>query len=198
MISDQPIRQDLLPRHGLSARALAAVALLAAAIVAWSAIPLASAGAGARPALLAGAVCAILSVLQLTVGDVRIPEPIYEPLVTRAARYVAAIVAGVPWGEGMIVAVLVLEALHRSRPWHTAILGAALVAFLLAVHCGESRASPRALRPQLLLLSAGAGLLVLAVGAAALPPLGTGSGSVLLRVLAAIAAVIVGGLALPF
>jgi hypothetical protein len=198
VIDDQPIRQDLLPRRGVPARTVTAVALLAAAIVTWSAVPLAGARAGARPALLAAAACAILSVLQLAVSDLHIPEPIYDPLLTRAARHVAAIVAAGPWDEAMIVAVLVLEALHRSRPWHTAVLGAALAAFLLAVHCGETGASLRAVRSQLPLLAAGTGLLVLAAGAAALPALGTGPGSVLLRVLAAIAALIVGGLALPF
>lgn len=197
MIDDQPIRQDLLPRRGIPGRALTAVALLAGALVAWSATPVAGARAGARPALVAAAVCALLSVLQVALGGVVSPEPIYDPPLTRAARRVVAIVAALPWAEGMIVTVLVLEALHRSRPWHTAVLGAALVAFLLAVHCAETRASPRALRPQLPLLAAGTGLLVIAVGAAALPPLGTGPGSVLLRVLAAIAALIVGGLAVP-
>jgi hypothetical protein len=195
---DQPIRQDLLPRAGLSARTLTAAALLAAVIVTWSAVPLAGARAGARPALLAGAGCAILSVLQLAVSGRQVGEPLFEPLLARAARRALAVVAAVPWAEGMIVAVLALEALHHSRPCHTAVLGAALVTFLLAVHCGESGGPARALRPALPLLAAGAGLLVLAAGAAALPPLGTGPGSVLLRALAAIAAVIAGGLALPF
>ena len=195
---ERPIRQDLLPRAGLSVRALTAAGLLAAALVAWSALPLASARAGARPALLAGIACAILSVLQLAISGLDIPEPIFDSLPGRIGRGVLAIIAAAPWAEGMTVAVLVLEALHHSRPWHTAVLGAALVAFLLAVHCGESRASAKVLRPQLPLLAAGTGLLVLAAGAAALPPLGTGPGSVLLRVLAAIAALIAGALAVPF
>jgi hypothetical protein len=197
-LDDRPIRQDLLPRAGLSVRALTAAGLLAAALVAWSALPLASARAGARPALLAGAACAILSVLQLAISSLEIPEPIFDSLPVRVGRGVLAIIAAAPWAEGVTVAVLVLEALHHSRPWHTAVLGAALVAFLLALHCGESRASARVLRSQLPLLAAGAGLLVLAAGAAALPPLGTGPGSVLLRVLAAIAALIAGALAVPF
>jgi len=34
----------------------------------------------------------------------------------------------VPWEEGALLAVLWLEVLHPSRPWHTAVLGAALIA----------------------------------------------------------------------
>ena len=63
-----------------------------------------------------------------------------------------------------------LEALHRSRAWHTGLLGAALLAYLFAVHLAESRARLAVLRPQAPLIAAGLGLLALAAGAAALPP----------------------------
>ena len=100
-----------------------------------------------------------------------------------------------PWAEGLVIAVLVLEALHRPRPWHTALLGVALVAYLLAVHLAESAARPAVLRPQAPLLAAGLGLLVLAAAAAMLPA-ETGTAAELMAVLAAVAAVAVGGLAL--
>jgi hypothetical protein len=92
--------------------------------------------------------------------------------------------------------VLVLEALHRSPPWHTGLLGAALLAYLFATHLAETQARPSVLRPQAPLIAAGLGLLALAVGAATLPA-GTGSTADLIAVLAALAAVVVGGLALP-
>ena len=96
----------------------------------------------------------------------------------------------------MGVAVLVLEALHRSPPWHTGVLGAALLGYLFASHLAESRARPAVLRPQVPLIAAGLGLLALAVGAAALPS-GTGSAAEVLALLAAVAAIAVAGLVVP-
>jgi hypothetical protein len=97
----------------------------------------------------------------------------------------------------MLVAALASEALHRPRPWHTAVLGAALLAYLLAARLAETAQPASALAPQLPVLAAGLGLLALAAGAAALPRLAPGPGAELLRVLAIVAAVIAGGLALP-
>jgi hypothetical protein len=195
---DLPIRADQQPRPAGSVRLITASGLLAAGIVAWAAIPMAGAEAGARLALLAAVGCGILAVLQLVLSRLEPPEPaVFTPVLGQLAHRISAAVLAAPWPEGMLIATLALEALHRSRPWHTAVLGAALIAFLLAVHCAESGARLRVLRPQLPLLAAGAGLLVLAVGAAALPGLGTGPAAVLLRVLAAIAALVVGGLAVP-
>ena len=85
-----------------------------------------------------------------------------------------------------------------SRPWHTAILGAALVAYLLATHLAESGASPRALRPQRRVLAAGVVLLALGAGAGMLPAISPGAGSALLRLLAAAALITAGGLVLPY
>jgi hypothetical protein len=64
------------------------------------------------------------------------------------------------------------------------------------VHLAESRARLTVLRPQVPLLAAGLGLLALAVGAATLPAV-TGSAADLMAMLAALAAIAVGGLALP-
>jgi hypothetical protein len=114
----------------------------------------------------------------------------------RLGAAVADLIRIAPSAEGTVVGVLVLEALHRSRPWHTALLGAALLAYLLAVHLAESRARLALLRPQAPLIAAGLGLLALAAGAAALPA-ETGSTASLMAVLAALAAAVVGGLVLP-
>jgi uncharacterized membrane protein YczE len=110
---------------------------------------------------------------------------------------VANVLRGLPWAEGLIIAVLVLEALHRSRPWHTALLGVALLAYVVAAHLAQARMPPAALAGQLPVIAAGVGLLALAVGAAALPRLHAGPASELLRILAVLAAVAAAGLALP-
>ena len=177
---------------GPQARAAAAAGLLAAACVAWSASPLSGTGG---VFLAVAVVCAALSVVRLALGAVPGEPLVYLNPVLRAGRVAAAHVRGTPWAEGLVIAALVLEALHRSRPWHTGLLSAALLAYLLAVHLAESRARLAVLRPQVPLLAAGLGLLVVAVGAAMLPAV-TGSAADLMAILAAVAAVAVGGLAL--
>jgi hypothetical protein len=178
----------------MTARTTGAAGLLAAACVAWSALPLPHGGFAA--AVLAVAIaCALLSVIRLALG--RAPDhAAYLNPVQRSALNLANLARQWPWAEGMVVAVLVLEALHRSRPWHTGLLGAALLAYLFASHLAESRARPAVLRPQAPLIAAGLGLLALAAGAAALPS-GTGSAADVLAMLAAVAAVAVAGLVLP-
>jgi hypothetical protein len=178
------------------ARTAAAAGLLAAACVVWAAVPLHRLGAAGDALLAIAALCAVLGTARLALGpDSDESRTFLDPL-ARAARTCADLIRAAPWAEGLVVAVLVLEALHGSRPWHTGLLGAALIAYLFAVHLGESRAAPAVLRPQVPLIAAGLGLLALAVGAAYLPA-DTGSTADLMVVLAALAAVVVGGLALP-
>ena len=88
--------------------------------------------------------------------------------------------------------------LHPSRPWHTAVLGAALIAYLLATHLAESDASPGTLRPQLRVLAVGEGLLALGAGAGMLPAAGPGPGAALLRLVAAGALITAAALVLPY
>jgi hypothetical protein len=176
-----------------TARSASAAGLLAAACVAWSAIPLTAGRLGI--AMLAAAIaCAVLGAARLALGATPAePSAFLNPAV-RAAQSLADLARGLPWAEGLVVAVLVLEALHRSPPWHTGLLGAALLAYLFATHLAETRARPSVLRPQAPLIAAGLGLLALSVGAAMLPA-GTGSTADLIAVLAALAAVVVAGLA---
>ena len=181
-------------RRGLTAWRACSAGLLAAACVAWSAVPLAGTGGIGTVLVVAAAGCAALGTLRLLVGAPA-AHPDYLNPVARAGQVVADLARAASWAEGVVVTVLVLEALHHSPPWHTGVLGAALLAYLLAVHLGESRARLAVLRPQVPLLAAGLGLLVLAVGAAVLPT-ATGSAADLIAVLAAIAAVAVGALAL--
>jgi hypothetical protein len=104
----------------------------------------------------------------------------------------------VPWEEGALVAVLWLEVLHPARPRHTAVLGAALIAYLLATHLAETGASPAVLRPQVRVLALGAGLLALGAGAGMVATAGPGIGSALLRLLAAGALITAAVLVLPY
>jgi hypothetical protein len=180
---------------GQQARTVGAACLLAAACVAWSATPLPGPPALGQVILAVAASGAVLSVIRLALGPVPGDSRVYLNPVLHAVRELADLVRRVPWAEGMVVAVLILEALHRPRPWHTGLLGVALVAYLLAVHLAESRARLAVLRPQAPLLAAGLGLLALAVAAAMLPA-ETGTTAELMAVLAAVAAVAVGGLAL--
>jgi hypothetical protein len=180
------------PRKAVAARSAFAAGLLGAACVIGAAIPLS--GALEAAAGLAAAACTVLGTIRLWLGAPAEVAGFAGP-VARIGSGLAALVRAAPWAEATVVAVLVLEALHPSRPWHTALLGAALLAYLLAVHLAESRGRLAALRPQAPLLAAGLGLLVLAACAAVLPA-ATGSAAGLMAVLAALAAVAVGCLAL--
>lgn len=179
----------------MTARMAGAAGLLAAVCVAWSALPLRHGGLAAT--LLAVAIaCALFSVARLALGPAPDEAAAYLNTVQQAARAAADLIRRCPWAEGMVVAVLVLEALHPSRPRHTGLLGAALLAYLFAFHLAESRARLAVLRPQAPLIAAGLGLLVLAAGAAALPS-GTGTAADVLALVAAVAAIVVAGLAIP-
>jgi hypothetical protein len=170
----------------------AAASLLGAACVAWAAIPLT--GTLADVVLIVAAACAALGAVRLWLGP---PAEVagFAGGLGRFLQRQAALVRTAPWAEATVITALVLEALHRSRPSHTAFLGAALLAYLLAVHLSESRAGLAVLRAQAPLLAAGLGLLVLATCATLLPA-ATGSAASLMAVFAALAAIAVGGLAL--
>jgi len=187
-------------RRGRAARVTALTAwaggLLGGACVAWSAAPL----PGTRLAALAlslAVVCAVLGALRLALAGVAAPEDIFISVPLRIWVGLLGVVRVPPWEEGTIVATLWLEVQHPARPWHTAVLGAALIAYLLAVHLDESRALPRVLRPQAPLLAAGACLLAAGAGAAMIPAVGTGGAPDWLRGLAAVAAVAAAVLVVP-
>jgi hypothetical protein len=195
MTTAQPARPGQPASQPSPYRSASAAGLLAAACVAWSAVPLTAGGVGT--AVLAAAIaCAVLAAARLALGAAPVEPAAFLNPAVRAGRALADLARGLPWAEGMVVAVLVLEALHRSPPWHTGLLGAALLAYLFATHLAETRARLSVLRRQAPLIMAGLGLLALAAGAATLPA-GTGSTAELIAVLAALAAIVVGGLALP-
>jgi len=167
--------------------------LLGAGCVAWAAAPLVNSG-WAGFALFLAILGVAAGTLRLVLAGVPTPEESY--LLSAPVRFwlkFLDILRLVPWEEGALVAILWLEVLHPAPPWHTAVLGAALIGYL-----AESGASPEALRPQARVLAIGAGLLALGAGAGMLPAVGPGAGSALLRLVAAGALIAAAGLVLPY
>jgi len=182
---------------------LATVAgLLGAACVTWAAVPAGPAGR-AGPILTVLAACCVAGGLgQLATSAVLPPGPgTYPGPLGRLGLRGLDWLRSFPWAEGVVLGALALEAFHPARPWHTAVLGLALIAYLLATHLAESVSGPgqaaAVLRGQAPVLAAGAGLLVLAAGSALLPSAGTGLAGSWLRAAAAVAAVVACALALP-
>jgi hypothetical protein len=172
--------------------------LLGAGCIVWAAVP-------PVPSGYAG-FALFLAILGVAAGALRlalaaVPQPEESYLLSgpqRAWLTFLGTLRLVPWEEGALVAILWLEVLHPARPWHTAFLGAGLIAYLLATHLVESGAAPEALRPQVRVLAVGAGLLALGAGAGMIPAVGPGSGSALLRLVAAGALIAAAGLVLPY
>jgi hypothetical protein len=176
--------------------------LLGAACVAWAAVPTGLAGRAA-PALTVLATCCLAGgLVQLATVAVVPPGPgAYPGPLTRVGLWGLDWLRRLPWAEAVVLGALALEALHPARPWHTGVLGVALIAYLLATHLAESAGAPSeataVLRGQAPVLAAGLGLLVLAAASALLPSAGTGLPGGWLRAAAAVAAVIACALCLP-
>jgi hypothetical protein len=174
-----------------------AAILLGVACTVWAAVP-GLAGGGAAFVLFLAIVCLVGGALRLALAAIPIPEDMFLlptgiQLWVNFLRYLRF----PPWEEGVVITVLWLEVLHSSRPWHTAVLGAALIAYLMAVHLAESGARPAALRPQRPALAVGACLLAIGAGIAMLPAVTPSAGSTLLRTVAALAVVAAAALVLP-
>ncbi len=184
-------------RHRLPVPSITAAALLAAGSICWSAAPLAGGHAGTRLSLIVAIVSGVMSVAQLAAAAIVAPPVESLWPAEQVAWRLAGLVRSLPWADLTIVATLALEALHPSRPWHTAVLGIGLTGYLLAAHLTESGAGASVLRAQLPLLSAGIGLTALAVAAAALPGLPTSPAAGLIRVAAIVIAVVVAAMAVP-
>ena len=185
--------------RGAPLRPMVAAALLGAACVAWSAYPAGAISGFGTAILVVASGCVAAAAARLATLGLASPDGSrsFEYLGMRLWHSTLDALRRGPWAEGAVVGALILEALHRSRPWHTGLLGAALLGYLLATHLAESGAPRGVLRRQLPVLAAGLGLLVLATGAALLPSAGSGLTADWLRVIAAIAAITVGALVLP-
>ena len=176
---------------------IAAASALATGVILWSAFPLSTGRAGTRPALAVAIVAGLMSIAQLAAAAIGNRDSDSFAVLDQAAQWLTGLVKIMPWAELLIVAVLVLEVLHASRPWHTALLGVALTGYLLAVHLTETRAGGSVLRAQLPLLWAGIALTALSVGAAALPHFMASPADAAIRIVVLVAAVVAVGLAVP-
>jgi len=176
----------------------AAAVLLGAGCLIWAALPAAHGGwAGFALTLAIAGVAA--GGLRLALAAVPVPDESYWPSPgVRAWRAFLDMMRQVPWEEGAVIGIAWLEVLHPSRPWHTAVLGAGLIAYLLVVHLAESDARLATLRPQARVLGLGAVVLALGAAAGMLPAAGPGAGSALLRLVAAGALIAAAGLVLPY
>lgn len=188
------------PRAGVASAVgsrLAAL-LLGAACTAWTATPVLPAGL-AKTALIVAIVAVTAGALRLATADIPQPEDaFFMSGYLRAWLTFLALLRTLAWEETAAVAILWLEIQHAPRPWHTAALGAGLVAYLLTTHVAESGADAGPLlRRQGRVLAAGACLLALGAGFAMIPASAPGAGSAILRVLAAAAVIAAAALVLP-
>jgi len=175
-----------------------AAVLLGAGCLVWAALPAVHRGWSGFALTLAIAGVAAGG-LRLALAAVPVPDESYWPSPgVRAWRAFLEMMRLVPWEEGAVIGIIWLEVLRPSRPWHTAVLGAGLIAYLLVVHLAESDARLATLRPQARVLGLGAVLLALGAGAGMLPAAGPGAGSALLRLVAAGALIAAAGLVLPY
>ena len=188
------------PRAGIASAAgtrLAAM-LLGAACLTWTATPLVHKGL-AQFALAIAIIALVAGALRLAFADIPQPDDkFFLPGYLRAWLTFLELLRTVPWEETAVVAILWLEIQHPVRPWHTAALGAGLLAYLLTTHIAESGAAATPLlRRHARLLIAGACLLALAAGFAMSPTTAPGAGSAILRVIAAAAVIAATALVLP-
>ena len=175
-----------------------AAMLLGGACVAWTATPLVHKGL-AQLALIVAIVAVAAGALRLALAEVPMPEDQYYLAGgVRTWLLILGLLRAVAWEETAAVAILWLEIQHPVRAWHTAALGAGLLAYLLTTHIAESGAEALPLlRRHAKLLVVGACLLALAAGFAMIPASAPGAGSAVLRVIAAVAVIAATALVLP-
>jgi hypothetical protein len=177
---------------------IAAVGLLGASCAVWSAVPLSGTGTLGILLLVVASACVLAGVLRLVRKDAVQGDPFVFPgLLVNLAGWASATLMAVEWETIAAAAVVVLETLHKSRPWHTGVLGVAVVCYLLAVHQAESAVPSGVFRGQARVLGSSLALLVVVTGVAMIPSARTGPISGWLEVMAALAAMTAGGLALP-
>jgi hypothetical protein len=192
--------KPLRPRAGVASAigSRLAALLLGAACITWTATPVLPAGL-AKTALVVAIIAVTAGALRLATADIPQPEDSYFlPGYLQAWLLFLAVLRILAWEETAAAAILWLEVQHPVRPWHTAALGAGLLAYLLTTHIAESGADAAPLlRRQAKVLAVGACLLALGAGFAVLPAAAPGAGSAILRVLAAVAVIAAAALVLP-
>lgn len=179
-------------------RRILVVALLGAACTVWSAVPLGGTGGWGVLLLVVASSCVVAGVFRLLLKDIapprgRLPMGLWAGLVDSTN----AVLQGAAWEIGAALAVVVLEAVHGSRPWHTGLLAVLVVCYLLAVHQAESPVPVNLFRHHAKLLVISLFLVAVATGMAMVPSARSGALSGWLEVTAGLAAMTAGALALP-
>jgi hypothetical protein len=177
-------------------RYIVTVALLGAASVVWAAVPLKGTGAPGVILLLVSTICVAAGLLRLIRKDTGHREKyVFPGPLMRLALSANDLLLRAGWETGAAVSIVVLEAMHPSRPWHTGLLAVLVVAYLLAVHRAESAVPAAVFQGQARVLLASLALVVVATAVATIPSSAAQSGW--LEILAALAAMTAGALALP-
>ena len=190
-----PVRQTEAPLRR-SAR-LVPVVVLTVLAIAWPAEP-GVAGGWSVTVLTAAIIAGALSLLEMMLRDVkRVPGQAFETPADRAIRIALTVLRGIPWPEVLVAAAAALEALQSARPWHTGVLGLALLGYLFAIHLAERNASVGSLRNQVPVIVAGLALAALAVAASTLPGLPGGTTAAAVRIVAVAGAVFAAALVIP-
>ena len=172
--------------------------LLGATCTAWSAFPLGGTGApGVLLVVLAGA-CVLTGALRLLTRST--PTAGAAPFSTVWSALVGtglSLLLRAGWESMAVVAIVALEALHHSRPWHTGLLALVVVCYLMAVHQAESPVPAALSRGKARVLLVVLPLVAVTTGVAMVPAAGSGTASGWLEIIAALAAVTAAALALP-
>lgn len=171
-----------------------AAALLGAAAVVWSALPFEGTGGGGPVLVIVAAACVFAGALRLGAwGAARAQRASW------AARFGSpgTLFQRAGWEILAIVAVVALEVLHHSRPWHTGLLALIVTCYVVAVHEAEHPSSTALRRSEARWLGASLPLMALATGVAMVPTAGSGATSAWLEIVAALAAMTAGAIALP-
>lgn len=175
-----------------------AVLLLGVASTLWAALPLGGTGTPGVLLVVVALACLLAGLLrliaQVTVANEQ--SPFASACSTLLDAGGGALRRG-GWESLAAVALVALEALHHSRPWHTGLLVLLVVCYLWAVHATEPPAPVSQLRSEARLLAVSLPLAALAIGVAMLPAAGPGPTSGWLEIVASLAAITAGALALP-
>lgn len=174
------------------------VLLLGAAGTAWAAEPMPGTGGWGILLVVLASLGVAAGTAHLVVGELPgagggLGPRLFEGLV----EWLNAFLSGPRWEVVTSVALVVLEALHPARPWHTGLLSLLLLCYFLALQRAEAAVPAQALRGQAKALALSVALVAMVTGVAMLPSAGTGALAAWLEIIAAVAAMVAGGLALP-
>ena len=178
-------------------RRTGAVALLGAACTAWAAVPLRGTGEGGVLLVVAAACCVLVGAIRVLRKDAADDGGVFPSAPFHFAEWAQGLLVAGEWETFAAIAMVVLETLHPSRPWHTGLLAIGIASYLLAVHRAEAVVPAAVFRGQARGLVASLALLVGATGVAMVPAARTGTLPIWLEVLAALAAMAAAALALP-